>query len=196
MLQIKDKMLSSSNIIMREVYIIDIDSYMVTADAIMSNYVNLPAGCIYIKGLRFPLASRKDLARYTKYGISGDSPWHPFLTIPMLHSLVEYYQYTHTDNPELFEKNPVCDGCKVYDTLAHETDESIILSIIPDITSEDMDLLIELFLVMYHNVFENIFEMHPNDIFSLDTSTSTYNLVRYDDIRAYRFTEVMDINGG
>lgn len=189
---IKNKLLSYRLDSAIEVYRLDIDNYMVIAETIISKYINIPKGAIYVKGLRFPMGSRRDLNNYSRYGLTGDVPWHPFLIIPLLYALVEHYQYPHTKYPNLFITNSICDGVNVYDIPPTVTDENIISSMVPNITSEDLGELIEIFLNMYHMSLENIFNEFPNAIYCMDASTSIYKLLRYDDIRTYRYMECVE----
>jgi len=189
---IKNKLLNYRLNSAIEIYTLHIDNYMVMAETIMNKYIHTPTIAIYVKGIRFPIGSRKDLQNYSKYGLVRNKPWHPFLIMPLLYSLTEHYQYAHTKYSSLFINNSICDGVNVYDILPTDTDENIISSMVLNITSEDLDELIEIFLNMYHTALEDIFNDFPNAVYCIDASTSIYKLLRYDDIRTYRYMECVE----
>jgi hypothetical protein len=175
----------------KEQIILDIDSHMVLADMILSKYIEMP-NAIYIRGLRFPLTSRRDLTTYQKYGISGNEPWHPIIVAPLLKDMLEYYQYTHTQYANLFHTSTLGDPIKIYNVPVSVTDEQLILNYVPSISESDIDELIEIFVNVYHMLLESVFEENPDSIYTIDINTSRYILLRHDDIRAYRYTELCD----
>lgn len=187
---IKDRLFNRETDTISEVIELDIDTAMSAVEDILKKYIVIPDGVSYVKGLRFPLTHRSGLDKYRKYGSVKDSPWHPYLMVPLLKSMLEHYQYTHTDYGKAFIENAGCSGVQVYyaptDMAAHD----LILEVVPDMTSEDLGEVDEIFNNVYHGFLKDVFDKNPDCIYNVDLSTNSYYLMRYIDIRAFRYMEV------
>ncbi|MDQ6988437.1 MAG: hypothetical protein Q9M19_01045 [Mariprofundaceae bacterium] len=140
-----------------------------------------------------PIPANKEIKdKYSAMGLASHSPWHPYRTIPILEDVLEYYQYRHTTCPELFTTNPLTTAKSWYQLSSEATDMSILLTYIPDIDEGDFYAVSNIFLEMYTEYIKPVFMEYPNNLYTLDVSTSEYKLRRYDDIRVIRFNEALD----
>lgn len=175
-------------------YHLNIDSAMTIIDRILSKYVPpvINTDVVwYVKGLRHPLSTRKHLDRYKKEGLAKNTPWHPYLAIPILQDMLEYYQYRHTNYPELFKVNPMANGNSVYSLSPGTHDATIILSYYPGIDTDDLYEIANIFLDVYETCLKAIFTEAPDHIYRINIDTNMYRLCRLDDIRAYRYDELL-----
>lgn len=189
---IKDRLFNRNTETILEVIELDIDNPMSMVEDVLKRYIDIPNGISYVKGLRFPLSSRRDLDRYRRYGNVSEVPWHPYLMVPLLKSMLEHYQYTHTSHGDAFIENATCPGVQIYYVPPTMSSHDIILDAVPSITSTDLDTIDEIFNDVYHGVLSPIYTRAPNDIYNVDLSTDSYYLMRYMDVRAFRYMEMCD----
>jgi len=173
---------------------LDIDNGMVIVEDIIARYIHpeeYTGNVWYMRGNRYPLTSRKDIERYKKFNLIRNTPWHPYLSIPLLADILEYYQYKHATSPKLFKTNPGGPSATIYTTTPNISDTTIIKRYVDNISDEDLLVIANLFLEMYNKCFKDIFISYPDSVYTLCAETNMYQLIRHDDIRAYRLNELL-----
>jgi len=189
---------NNKNLPIRSTALLNIDSAMVIVESILCKYLtygdeNTPVW--YVRGYRYPLKSRSEAHAYTGHGMLQHKPWHPYLVLPMLLDMIEYYQYKHTDTAELFISNPLSSTMYGYNIASDVTDSDIIINYIPNVCEDDLYEIANTFLSVYTNELKNIFIKAPNAIYSVCVETNMYRLHQHEDIGAYRYREALT-NGG
>lgn len=175
-------------------YRIDIDAYMRRVEDTVYKYKkpDTDIEVWYVRGRRDPLPDRATVEKYKGKPVLKNTPWHPCYSIPMLQDMLEYFQYAEATEPRLFIENPVKAGRRIYMTNTDDTMEDIVVRHAPNITYDDMYLVLELFNKMDEEVLRPIFSARPDNIYILNTDTNMYNLLEYREIGAYRLKEITD----
>jgi len=151
----------------------------------------------YLKGRRLPLPTRAEAAAYAGSKLLSNKPWHPVLAVPLVASALEYFQYTHADDPMYFTHNPAePSGRAVYSTHTKASLTDVIDCYLSDIPLEEATAAEEVLIDMYNHCIRDIFEDNPNSVFVLNTDSSDYLLEQYCDIGTYRLKEAIDVRNG
>ncbi len=179
-------------------YKLNIDSGMIMIENIFNAYLGTPKcgdGYIYLRGRRLPIkvSNKKDMDKYIAMGIGALTPWHPCRAIPILEDMLEYYQYHLTKYADMFISNPLCDSGRMYNITPNCDEATIVQAYLPDITVEDHYDILNILLDIYKSNIAPIFEMGPNNVYTLVTKGCGYSLVQYEDIRIIRFNEILTI---
>jgi len=185
----------------KAVHVLRLHSAIITIEKILMACVGmeLDERVFYVKGRREPLECRAEIARYASSNMLSNRPWYPVLAIPLLETALEYFQYTHTDDPSFYNTNPGLDApttSRVYSTVPEDRLSDIINSYAPNISMEEEVVVEDLLLVVYNLYVKPIYEASPNSIYVLNTDTGDYLLEQYCDIGTYRLKEIINVRTG
>ncbi|MDQ6990764.1 MAG: hypothetical protein Q9M11_03430 [Mariprofundaceae bacterium] len=193
MVSVKERLFNTHTDTLIRVHTLNIDAGMLLIERIVSRYIVIPTDdlVVYVKGSRYPLESRAAIARYNGSSLVDNKPWHPFLAIPILLDLLEVYQYYHTEYEELFKRNPLQEAVRLYTVHDDATDTEIVLNYVPNMSTVDLSEVVTIFNTIYTDHLKPIFTEYPNNVYTMDLATNMYRMLQHDDIRAYRFGELL-----
>ena len=170
--------------------IYDFDTFMIHIEAIINNYIRMPDGCIFLKGLRDPIFDKSNLDGYIKMGMVSDQPFHPVFAAAILRDAVLHRASQHQPHKELLHINKLT-GIRsdIYPDVYGNT-EDIIAHYVPNVTLVDLEKIMDYVEKVLEPIFIDI-HTEPEYIYGICIETRYFKLIRHEDIRAFRYNEAL-----
>lgn len=176
--------------------IIAIEYNLAYIENILQKYKKLEDGFVFLKNKRYPISDRKVMCQYEEMGLTISTPEHPIFSAILLTRAAELvisdlnpYRELISNNPLVINSTPAV--IYTYPTLDVTTVDEVIIEYIPNIDGNDFSV-VKSYLNMILEKIVKIVELNPSAIYTLDTTTPTVMLYRYEDISTYRYYEALE----
>jgi len=176
------------------IYILGIDTYVHVIENVVSIYHPPPTeDVVYSVTSRGPVATRAKAEILYKNNLITDTPTLPWMCLTMLGELIELSQLYNIVNPEVFRRNGIDNnGMIVYKAYSANDYEDVISAYFPNIPYTGVMEIADIYKSLYMDNIKPIHDTGLYNIYRFDYSTVNYKLIKYMDVRAFRYNELLE----
>jgi len=174
-----------------DIYVLEINEYLLQIEDIISKYIRLPDDLVFVNGVRLPVINKSEVSYLIERGHVTNKPTMPYISAYMFKDIFTKYIIDNNPDRDLLYVNEVDDRVDhVYDVDRYTEIDDIIYSFINDITELDKDTILSLMNIIVAKHI-HIVEAMPYCIYSINVDNEYMILKRLDDIRVYRYKQII-----
>lgn len=173
----------------KKIYVLDINKYLSLIEDIYNKYTDDILPLYFARGYRYPVEKRSG------YFEISSQPYYPWKCVDFVTVVLTKIIYNQSKDKELFVKNPLINGkSKNLHPYAKTPIDEILCRYLQTeyIDLDDIDIIIDTIEDIYTNEIECIVKMDKDGIWEFNYETQNIFLCYKDDIRSFRFKELLE----